>query len=96
MRKLMFLALGAIVGLSFTACGNKQAQTGVYSDSTEVDSSKLKDVVVYGLCGDNTAMNSLQMMTDMGATLSTSILRRLGRTTRCLVTMPLATARLAC
>ena len=41
MRKLMFLALGAIVGLSFTACGNKQAQTGVYSDSTEVDSSKL-------------------------------------------------------
>ena len=56
MRKLMFLALGAIVGLSFTACGNKQAQTGVYSDSTEVDSSKLKDVVVYGLCGDNAAM----------------------------------------
>ena len=35
MRKLMFLALGAIVGLSFTACGNKQAQTGVYSDSTQ-------------------------------------------------------------
>ena len=73
MRKLMFLALGAIVGLSFTACGNKQAQTGVYSDSTEVDSSKLKDVVVYGLCGDNAAMNSLQMMTDMGDTLNLNI-----------------------
>ena len=34
MRKLMFLALGAIVGLSFTACGNKQGQTSVMTDTT--------------------------------------------------------------
>ena len=60
MRKLMFLALGAIVGLSFTACGNKQGQTSAMTDTTLVDSSKIKDVTVYGLCGENAAMNSLE------------------------------------
>ena len=59
MRKLMFLALGAIVGLSFTACGNKQSQPSVTNDTTLIDSSKIKDVTVYGLCGENAAMNSL-------------------------------------
>ena len=69
----MFLALGAIVGLSFTACGNKQAPAVVQSDSTVVDSSKIKDVTVYGLCGENAAMNSLQLLTDMGDTLNLNI-----------------------
>lgn len=73
MRKLMLLALSAIVGLSFMACGNKQASVYVQSDSTAVDSSKLKDVTVYGLCGENAAMNSLQLMTDMGDTLNLNI-----------------------
>lgn len=33
----MFLALGAIVGLSFSACGNKQNQNTTYVDTTLVD-----------------------------------------------------------
>ena len=73
MRKLMFLALGAIVGLSFTACGNRQGQTSVMTDTTLVDSSKIKDVTVYGLCGENAAMNSLQLLNDMGDTLNLNI-----------------------
>ncbi|MGN1229104.1 MAG: lipocalin family protein [Prevotella sp.] len=73
MRKLMFLALGAIVGLSFMACGNKPAPVYGQGDSTAVDSSKMKDVTVYGLCGENAAMNSLQLMTDMGDTLNLNI-----------------------
>ena len=73
MRKLMFLALGAIVGMSFTACGNKQSQPSVTNDTTLIDSSKIKDVTVYGLCGENAAMNSLQQLNDMGDTLNLNI-----------------------
>ena len=73
MRKLMFLALGAIVGLSFTACGNKQSQPSVTNDTTLIDSSKIKDVTVYGLCGETAAMNSLQLLNDMGDTLNLNI-----------------------
>lgn len=69
----MFLALGAIVGLSFSACGNKQSQNTVFMDTTLIDSSKIKDVTVFGLCGESAAMNSLNLMTDMGDTLCLNI-----------------------
>lgn len=74
MKKLAYLALSAIAGMSFAACGNKQQQqTTVVSDTTIVDSSKIKDVTVFGLCGENAAMNSLQLITDMGDTLNLNI-----------------------
>ena len=74
MKKLAYLALGAIAGMSFAACGNKQQQqTTMVSDTTIVDSSKIKDVTVFGLCGENAAMNSLQLITDMGDTLNLNI-----------------------
>ena len=59
MRKTMLLALGAIIGMGFAACGNKQQpQPQASSDTTLVDSSKIKDVTIFGLCGENAAMNS--------------------------------------
>ena len=73
MRKLVFGALCAIMGVCFYACGNKQAQPSVSVDTALVDSSKIKDVTVFGLCGENAAMNSLQLMTDMGDTLNLNI-----------------------
>lgn len=74
MKKLVYLALGAIAGMSFTACGNKQQQqTTVTTDTTVVDSSKIKDLTIFGLCGENAAMNSLQLVTDMGDTLNLNI-----------------------
>lgn len=69
----MFLALGAIVGLSFSACGNKQNQNTTYVDTTLVDSSKIKDVTIFGLCGEGSAMSTLELMTDMGDTLHLSL-----------------------
>ncbi len=69
----MFLALGAIVGLSFSACGNKQNQNTTYVDTTLVDSSKIKDVTIFGLCGESSAMSTLELMTDMGDTLHLSL-----------------------
>lgn len=73
MKKLMFLALGAIVGLSFSACGNKQNQNTTYEDTTLIDSSKIKDVTIFGLCGEGSAMSTLELMTDMGDTLHLSL-----------------------
>jgi len=73
MKKLMFLALGAIVGLSFSACGNKQNQNTTYEDTTLIDSSKIKDVTIFGLCGESSAMSTLELMTDMGDTLHLSL-----------------------
>lgn len=73
MKRLMFLALGAIVGLSFSACGNKQNQNTTYEDTTLIDSSKIKDITVFGLCGESSAMSTLELMTDMGDTLHLSI-----------------------
>lgn len=73
MRKLVFGALCAIMGVCFYACGNKQAQPSVSVNTALVDSSKIKDVTVFGLCGENAAMNSLQLMTDMGDTLNLNI-----------------------
>lgn len=69
----MFLALGAIVGLSFSACGNKQNQNTTYEDTTLIDSSKIKDVTIFGLCGEGSAMSTLELMTDMGDTLHLSL-----------------------
>ena len=70
----MLLALGAIIGMGFAACGNKQQQQPqASSDTTLVDSSKIKDVTIFGLCGENAAMNSLQLMTDMGDTICLNI-----------------------
>ena len=74
MRKTMLLALGAIIVMGFAACGNKQQQQPqASSDTTLVDSSKIKDVTIFGLCGENAAMNSLQLMTDMGDTICLNI-----------------------
>lgn len=69
----MFLALGTIVGLSFSACGNKQNQNTTYEDTTLIDSSKIKDVTIFGLCGEGSAMSTLELMTDMGDTLHLSL-----------------------
>lgn len=69
----MFLALGAIVGLSFSACGNKQNKNTTYEDTTLIDSSKIKDVTIFGLCGEGSAMSTLELMTDMGDTLHLSL-----------------------
>lgn len=68
MKKLSFLLL-AITGLVFTlsACHNNQEKQTATKEPTEETSTP--DSTVYGVCGENTAMHTLELITDAGDTL---------------------------
>lgn len=72
MKKLYLLAIISAV-LMMGSCGNKekQQQTAVASDTTNVEEQK--PVSVYGTCGPGSAMNTLQIITDSGDTLNLAI-----------------------
>jgi hypothetical protein len=65
---LMSLIIAAAV---LASCGNKKQPTygSVKSSTVEVNHNK----TVFGICGDGTAMNTLQLITDSGDTLELGI-----------------------
>lgn len=71
MKKWTLFALLGIV-LTMGSCGNKTQRTyETVSDTTGLDA--LRDHTIYGICGENTAMNSLQLITDAGDTLQLNL-----------------------
>ena len=74
MKRLGFFVTMATVAISMGSCGSKGAQPVVESepDSTEVVSI-IRDSTIYGICGDGSAMNTLQLITDVGDTLNLSV-----------------------
>lgn len=68
----MILAAAAIV--TMVGCGSKGQQAPVDAgyDSTVVVNIN-RDSMVYGICGDESAMNTLQLITDVGDTLVLSV-----------------------
>ena len=67
------IAVAAAV-LTMGSCGNKGQQvTYEYNDSIEMSSVVDRDTTVYGICGDGSAMNTLQLLTDSGDTLNISV-----------------------
>ena len=75
MKRLEIIGVVAAIALTMTSCGNKQQQQQQYyeSDSTYVSNIN-RDSTVYGICGQNSAMNSLELLTDMGDTLMLSLI----------------------
>lgn len=69
------LLLVAIVLLSITACGggSKKQQDVVDTDSQPARVFLNEDSTLYGLCGEGSAMNTLQLITDTGDTLTLSV-----------------------
>ena len=64
----------AALALTITGCGGKQQQQQqTYEKDTTYVSSINRDSTVYGLCGQNSAMNTLELLTDMGDTLMLSV-----------------------
>ena len=62
----------AIVAMG--SCGNKSAQAPVSEEpDTTVVVTINRDSMVYGICGDGSVMNTLQLITDIGDTLTLSI-----------------------
>ena len=65
------MVAGALV--SGSCGGGKQQQYAEQADSTAVDEIIQRDRTIYGLCGEGTAMNTLELLTDNGDTLSLSL-----------------------
>ena len=76
MKKSVFLGVFVAGILFFASCGgNKNQQYAEEEDSTAVKELESHDRTVYGICTANSAMNTLEMITDNGDTLKLSIAR---------------------
>jgi len=76
-QNLMMLATVAVV-LATSGCGKKNQQVVDNSnDSTPRQEIEYiyRDTTLYGLCGEGSAMNTLQLYTDTGDTLNLSLVR---------------------
>ena len=68
MKKLSFLLIAiAAVTVAMTGCRNKSQRST--SDSAVASEPQVADSTVYGVCGENTAMHTLSLITDAGDTL---------------------------
>lgn len=71
MKHLGVIAVVAAAVLTMGSCGNGNKQVPFDNgDSAEIVNA---DPTIYGICGEATAMNTLQLITDMGDTLSLDI-----------------------
>lgn len=70
MKKTYFFLVIATI-LFITGCGNKNNQP-VVSDSEEQTNYILRDTTIYGFCAEGSAMNTLQIITDAGDTITVS------------------------
>ena len=72
MKKLLF----PIITLALlTACkGGNQQQTADNNDEQEIEYA-YRDSTIYGFCGEGSAMNTLQLITDTGDTINVSVTR---------------------
>ena len=70
--KLLIVCLFSTFMIS--GCGGKKSGTPeVDSDTVSAADLVVKDKTLYGICGEATAMNTLQLITDNGDTLNISI-----------------------
>ena len=68
MKKIAILVIAIGIALATGSCGGKTQQ--VPFDDGDSISQLQADPTVYGICGVETTMNSLQMITDTGDTLT--------------------------
>lgn len=74
MKKLVYLGMFIAGVVAMGSCGGgKQPQPVAEEDTTSVEDVIPRDQTIYGLCGDGTAMNTLELLTDNGDTLNLSL-----------------------
>lgn len=74
MKKLVVLSV-ALTTVMMLSCGggNQQSQAEVEEDTTNIEELVPRDHTIYGVCTEGTAMNTLEMITDNGDTLTLSL-----------------------
>lgn len=73
MKKIAFFGLLTVSILFLASCKGKQPQAVAENDTTTVKKLALYDKTIYGLCGEGTAMYTLELLTDNGDTLNLSL-----------------------
>ena len=75
MKRLSFFGMMAAFAMSICSCGGggQQPQQPVEDDSDSTEVYIPQDQTIYGICGNGTAMNTLQLLTDNGDTLSLNL-----------------------
>jgi hypothetical protein len=75
MKKISFIGMMAAVAMTMSSCfgGGKGQQQVVVEENDSVADYIPRDQTIYGLCGNGTAMNTLQLLTDNGDTLTMSM-----------------------
>jgi len=74
MKRLFFLSVASATMMLLSCGGNKQQAQGEETpETTETENVILRDRTIYGICTDGTAMNTLEMTTDNGDTLTLSL-----------------------
>lgn len=68
MKKLGFVVAAAFA-VALAGCNTKKEKAPVAVEETE----EMADSTVYGVCGDGTSMHSLELVTDVGDTLTYTI-----------------------
>lgn len=73
MRKIFLLAIIS-VAVMMGSCGNKNKQPTTANSADSTDTFTPKPLIsVYGTCGQGSAMNTLQIITDSGDTLNYNV-----------------------
>lgn len=74
MKKLLFMVVMVSGLMMLGSCGGKNHQPVVETtDSLSIENLIPTDMTIYGLCGPGTAMNTLEVLTDSGDTLTLSM-----------------------
>jgi hypothetical protein len=69
MKKILFVAIVFIaVVMTVSSCGGK-SQPVPFDNGDSTDMSAMQDPTIYGICGEGSAMNTLQIVTDLGDTV---------------------------
>lgn len=71
MKKIsVVMLLVAAVAWTMSSCGGKTQKVPFDDGSDTVDMTALQDPTIYGVCGEGSAMNTLQIVTDLGDTIT--------------------------
>ncbi len=66
MKKIWIVVmLAAAVVMTMSSCGGKTQQVP-FDNGDSTDMSAMQDPTIYGVCGEGSAMNTLQIVTDLG------------------------------
>ena len=75
MKKILYFCVAAAGMTIMLSCGGKGGQQRVASDEQDTSAVNVipTDKTLYGICGEETAMNTLQLLRDNGDTVMMSI-----------------------